>query len=82
MRYEGKMMRSTLRKAIAYSNELLDMVNVDDEVEPWVLGKVSEMGHHIEAIHSYYKFGEPMDDEMDDEEEMDEKSETIVISME
>jgi len=60
MSYEGKMARNSLRKAIAYSNELLSMIAPTDELEPWVQAKINDMDHHIEAVYGYYKFGESM----------------------
>lgn len=58
MSYEGKMARSSLRKNIAYSTELLDMIAPDAELEPWVQDKLSQTDHHIEAVYGYYRFGE------------------------
>jgi hypothetical protein len=65
MSYEGKMARNSLRKAIAYSNELLSMIAPTDELEPWVQAKINDMDHHIEAVYGYYKFGESMDEPED-----------------
>jgi hypothetical protein len=62
MSYEGKMARNSLRKAIAYSNELLSMIAPTDELEPWVQAKINDMDHYIEAVYGYYKFGESMDE--------------------
>lgn len=65
MSYEGKMARNSLRKAIAYSSELLNIINPTDELEPWVQSKINDMDHHIEAVYGYYKFGESMDEPVD-----------------
>jgi hypothetical protein len=73
MSYEGKMARNSLRKAIAYSNELLGMINPTDELEPWVQAKINDMDHHIEAVYGYYKFGESMDEPADSTKEYEEE---------
>lgn len=67
MSYEGKMARNSLRKAIAYSTELLSMIKPTDELEPWVQAKINDMDHHIETVYGYYKFGESMDEPADTE---------------
>jgi hypothetical protein len=73
MSYEGKMARNSLRKAIAYSNELLGMIAPTDELEPWVQAKINDMDHHIEAVYGYYKFGESMDEPTDSTKEYEEE---------
>jgi hypothetical protein len=73
MSYEGKMARNSLRKAIAYSTELLGMINATDELEPWVQSKINDMDHHIEAVYGYYKFGESMDEPTESTKEYDEE---------
>jgi hypothetical protein len=73
MSYEGKMARNSLRKTIAYSNELLNMIAPTDELEPWVQAKINDMDHHIEAVYGYYKFGESMDEPADSTKEYDEE---------
>jgi hypothetical protein len=73
MSYEGKMARNSLRKAIAYSNELLSMIAPTDELEPWVQAKINDMDHYIEAVYGYYKFGESMDEPIDSTKEYDEE---------
>jgi hypothetical protein len=78
MSYEGKMARNSLRKAIAYSNELLSMIAPTDELEPWVQAKINDMDHHIEAVYGYYKFGESMDEPADSTKEYE--NETYVDS--
>jgi hypothetical protein len=62
MSYEGKMARNSLRKAIAYSTELLSMISATDELEPWIQAKINDMDHYIETVYGYYKFGEDMDE--------------------
>ena len=87
MSYEGKMARSSLRKTVAYSTELLSIIKPTDELEPWVQNKINDMDHYIESVYGYYKFGEALE-EADDEsmngmsegmeemsEEMEEESE-------
>lgn len=58
MSYEGKMARTSLRKTIAYSTELLELIQPKDELEAWIQDKISSIDHNIEAIYSYHKFGE------------------------
>ena len=74
MSYEGKMARNSLRKAIAYSSELLNIINPTDELEPWVQAKINDMDHHIEAVYGYYKFGESMNEPSDSEKEYEEET--------
>lgn len=74
MSYEGKMARNSLRKAIAYSTELLSMINATDELEPWVQAKINDMDHHIEAVYGYYKFGESMDETSDSVKEYEQET--------
>ena len=66
MSYEGKMARASLRKNVAYSKELLDMIKPEDELEPWIQDKLSQTDHHIEAVYGYYRFGERLEGPMDD----------------
>jgi len=74
MSYEGKMARNSLRKAIAYSTELLSMITPTDELEPWVQAKINDMDHHIEAVYGYYKFGESLDEPANPEKEYEEET--------
>lgn len=82
MSYEGKMARSSLRKTVAYSTELLNIIKPTDELEPWVQNKINDMDHYIESVYGYYKFGEALE-EADDEsmnnmsEHMEEMSEEM-----
>jgi hypothetical protein len=69
MSYEGKMARASLRKNIAYSTELLDMIKPEAELEPWIQDKLSQTDHHIEAIYGYYRFGEWLESPTDDEKD-------------
>lgn len=93
---EAKMARASLKKTIAYANELLTMIGKDDDLEGWIQAKIAEMDHHIEAVYSYYKFGddeseeeseddmseEGSEDEMEMEDEMDGEDEgRVVINM-
>tara|TARA_B100001939_G_C16939625_1_gene617766 strand:+ start:1871 stop:2725 length:855 start_codon:yes stop_codon:yes gene_type:complete len=55
---EGRMARASLRKMIMYAGEMLSMIEPDDEMESWVQAKMAEMDHMIEAVYTYYKFGE------------------------
>jgi hypothetical protein len=55
---EGRMARASLRKLIMYAGEMLSMIEPDDEMESWVQAKMAEMDHMIEAVYTYYKFGE------------------------
>lgn len=80
MSYEGKMARNSLRKTIAYSNELLNMIAPADELEPWVQAKINDMDHHIEAVYGYYKFGETMDESKEDEESYEDNGDDEVKS--
>jgi len=73
MSYEGKMARNSLRKTIAYSTELLDMITPTDELEPWIQAKINDMDHYIEAVYGYYKFGESMGEPTESEEELEEE---------
>jgi len=68
MSYEGKMARSSLKKAVAYSTELLGMIKPTDELEPWVQNKINDIDHYIEAVYGYYKFS----DDSEEEKEMEE----------
>jgi hypothetical protein len=74
MSYEGKMARNSLRKAIAYSTELLSMITPTDELEPWVQAKINDMDHYIEAVYGYYKFGESMDESSDSTKEYEQET--------
>jgi hypothetical protein len=75
MSYEGKMARSSLKKAIAYSTELLGMIKPTDELEPWVQNKINDIDHYIESIYGYYKFSD--DEESSEEKEMEEMGEMM-----
>ncbi len=75
MSYEGKMARSSLKKAIAYSTELLSMIKPTDELEPWVQNKINDIDHYIESIYGYYKFSD--DEESSEEKEMEEMGEMM-----
>ena len=55
---EGRMARASLRKLIMYAGEMLSMIEPEDEMESWVQAKMAEMDHMIEAVYTYYKFGE------------------------
>src|SRR6056300_1193029 len=55
---EGRMARASLRKLIMFAGEMLRMIEPDDEMESWVQAKMAEMDHMIEAVYTYYKFGE------------------------
>lgn len=83
MSYEGKMARASLRKNIAYSTELLDMIKPEAELEPWIQDKLSQTDHHIEAVYGYYRFGEwlegPTNDSKDYDKEDDEYEEELRI---
>jgi hypothetical protein len=65
---ETKMARASLKKTIAYATELLTMVKPDTDLEGWIQAKIVELDHNIEAVYSYYKFG---DEENKDSEESD-----------
>ena len=65
--YEGKMARASLRKTATYAKELLEMIKPDDNLEPWVQNKINDLDHYIEAVYGYYKFGEPEEEEMEQE---------------
>ena len=86
---ESKMARASLRKTAVYANELLSMIKPDSELEGWIQAKISELDHHIEAVYSYYKFGdseeaEPYEEdkeESEDEESEDENKQQIVFVM-
>lgn len=58
---EGRMARASLRKLIMYAGEMLSMIEPEDELESWVQAKMAEMDHMIEAVYTYYKFGERYD---------------------
>ena len=58
---EGRMARASLRKIIMYAGELLAHIRPEDELEGWVQAKISDMDHSIEAVYTYYKFGEKYD---------------------
>ena len=83
------MARASLRKTAVYANELLSMIKPDSELEGWIQAKISELDHHIEAVYSYYKFGdseeaEPYEEdkeESEDEESEDENKQQIVFVM-
>lgn len=70
---EAKMARASLKKTIAYATELLSMIGKDAELEGWIQAKISEMDHHIEAVYSYYKFGDDEDAEEASEDDMSEE---------
>lgn len=80
MSYEGKMARSSLKKAIAYSTELLGMIKPTDELEPWVQNKINDIDHYIESVYGYYKFSDESEEEKELEEmpngEMEEMTES------
>ena len=70
---EARMARASLKKTIAYATELLTMIGKEDDLEGWIQAKIAEMDHHIEAVYSYYKFGD--DDDMSEEDSEDDMSE-------
>lgn len=73
---ESKMARASLRKTAVYANELLSMIKPDSELEGWIQAKISELDHHIEAVYSYYKFGDSEEAEPYEEESEDDKAES------
>lgn len=58
---EGRMARASLRKIIMYAGELLSHIRPEAELEGWIQNKISDMDHGIEAVYTYYKFGEKYD---------------------
>lgn len=68
---EAKMARASLKKTIAYATELLTMIGKDADLEGWIQAKISEMDHNIESVYSYYKFGDPEEEENENEAEDD-----------
>jgi hypothetical protein len=92
MSYEGKMARSSLRKAVAYATELLTMIKPTDELEPWVQNKINDIDHYIESVYGYYKFGDALEeaenesmkeisDDMEEIESEDEESDNGQITV-
>ena len=79
---EARMARASLKKTIAYANELLTMIGKDDELEGWIQAKISEMDHHIESVYSYYKFGDDEDSRESEDDMSEEESEGTEMEME
>ena len=79
---EARMARASLKKTIAYANELLTMIGKDDELEGWIQAKISEMDHHIESVYSYYKFGDDEDSGESEDDMSEEESEGTEMEME
>jgi hypothetical protein len=78
---EAKMARASLKKTATYATELLGMIGKDAEIEGWVQAKITEMDHQIEAVYSYYKFGD--NEESDSyEEESEDDEDMLLISLE
>jgi hypothetical protein len=71
---EGRMVRASLKKIIMYSGALLGKITPDQELEAWIQDKISIMDHSIEAVYTYYMFGEN-DDKEEYESEGREESE-------
>jgi predicted S18 family serine protease len=56
--YEGEMAKTTLRKLIVFSNELLPMIEDDKQLPAWLQDKFSKLDYYISAVYSYMKFSE------------------------
>lgn len=82
--YEGEMAKNTLKKLIAFSTELLPMIEDDQQLPAWLQDKFSKLDYYINSVYSYMKFSEIQRQEMENEnsemeesEEMDEESEEM-----
>jgi len=55
--YEGKMAKSHLFKIAKYATELHNMLEDDENLEPWVQDKITIASHNMSAImhHLEYK---------------------------
>lgn len=56
--YEGAMVKSTLRKLIVFSQEILPLVEDEQQLPAWLQDKFSTLDHSIDVIYSYMKFAE------------------------
>lgn len=79
---EARMARASLKKTIAYANELLTMIGKDDELEGWIQAKISDMDHNIESVYSYYKFGDDEDSGESEDDMSEEESDDTEMEME
>lgn len=76
--YEGEMAKNTLKKLIAFSTELLPMIEDDQQLPAWLQDKFSKLDYYINSVYSYMKFSEIQrqemeNSEMEESEEMDEE---------
>lgn len=56
--YEGEMVKTTLKKLIVFSNEILPLVKDDQQLPAWLQDKFSKLDYYINTVYSYFKFSE------------------------
>jgi len=56
--YEGEMAKTTLKKLIVFSRELLPMIKDDQQLPAWLQDKFSKLDYYINSVYSYMKFSE------------------------
>lgn len=69
--YEGEMAKNTLRKLIAFSTELLPLIEDDQQLPAWLQDKFSKLDYYINSVYSYMKFSEIQRQELENEEPED-----------
>lgn len=56
--YEGEMAKTTLKKLIVFSEELLPLIEDDAQLPAWMQDKFSKLDYYINTVYSYIKFSE------------------------
>lgn len=56
--YEGEMVKTTLKKLIVFSNELMPLIKDDQQLPAWLQDKFSKLDYYINTVYSYIKFSE------------------------
>jgi hypothetical protein len=51
--YDGEMAISQLRSIVENANKLLEMVNPQTNLEPWVQSKLTKAQDYISVVHDY-----------------------------
>ena len=67
--YEGEMAKSTLKKLIVFSNELLPLIEDNQQLPAWLQDKFSKLDYYINAVYSYIKFSNIENPESEDQAE-------------
>jgi hypothetical protein len=54
---EGSMYKNRLQKIISNTQQIVNMISDDEDLEAWIQDKITIADHNMEAIVGYYKSG-------------------------